>query len=158
MLADHERPLAERGRRAAPAMAKRLHDLEMVPDLVFCSDARRTLQTWELVDDAWTAAGSRAAVEVRPELYLASPRTMLDVVASAPEHVESVMIVAHNPGTHDLARRLCRLDEGEEAEALRTKFPTAAVAIVASDATSWSAFGSGRSQLVRFIRPRDLTP
>lgn len=47
--ADHERPLAPRGRRSAPAAGRRLREADCVPDLVVCSTARRTRQTWDLV-------------------------------------------------------------------------------------------------------------
>lgn len=138
-------------------MARQLLALEVVPEFVLCSDAVRTRQTWALIRDEWAAAGISPDAEIRPELYLASPRAMLDAVASSPDEVATVMVVAHNPGTHDLARRLSRFTDGDEVEALAAKFPTAAVAIIDSDAPSWTEFDAGRCTLERFIRPKDLT-
>ena len=43
-----ERPLAPRGCRDAPAAGRWLREADCVPDLVVCSTARRTRQTWEL--------------------------------------------------------------------------------------------------------------
>ena len=48
-LADSERPLNDRGRRDAPAMGRWLRDKGYVPDLVLCSTAQRTRDTWALV-------------------------------------------------------------------------------------------------------------
>ncbi len=47
-LPDHDRPLAGRGRGDAPAMGRWLRETGCVPDLVWCSTARRAAQTWQL--------------------------------------------------------------------------------------------------------------
>jgi len=41
-LPDHERPLAKRGRRDAPAAGSWLREADLRPDRVLCSTARRT--------------------------------------------------------------------------------------------------------------------
>src|ERR1035441_5301802 len=45
---DHDRPLAKRGLRDAPGAGRWLRQAGYVPDLVVCSTARRTSETWEL--------------------------------------------------------------------------------------------------------------
>jgi len=40
-LADHDRPLAGRGKRAAKAIARHMRAQELAPELVLCSSARR---------------------------------------------------------------------------------------------------------------------
>ena len=47
---DRDRPLTERGRRAAVAMRQAMHGLGLAPDLVLVSPARRTLQTLDLLE------------------------------------------------------------------------------------------------------------
>lgn len=47
-VADHERPLAPRGRRDAPAAGRALAESDCLPDLALCSTAVRARQTWEL--------------------------------------------------------------------------------------------------------------
>jgi len=44
-LADHDRPLAPRGRRATQAIAAHLDAAGIAPDLVLCSSARRARET-----------------------------------------------------------------------------------------------------------------
>ena len=44
-LADLDRPLAPRGRKAAPLIARHLRDRQLVPDLVLCSHAERVRET-----------------------------------------------------------------------------------------------------------------
>ncbi|HXT88463.1 MAG TPA: histidine phosphatase family protein, partial [Trebonia sp.] len=48
-VADHERPLAKRGRRDAPVVGRWLRTSGYLPDAVICSTAARARQTWELV-------------------------------------------------------------------------------------------------------------
>ena len=48
-LSDLERPLNRRGTNAAESMARRLLELEFIPDLVLVSPARRTQQTAEIL-------------------------------------------------------------------------------------------------------------
>src|SRR4029077_7649303 len=48
-VSDVDRPLSRRGTTAAEAVARRLLELELVPDLLIASPARRTQQTAEIV-------------------------------------------------------------------------------------------------------------
>lgn len=48
-LDDFDRPLNERGRRAAPIMGHMLASLKFAPDVVLCSPAKRTRETLEAV-------------------------------------------------------------------------------------------------------------
>jgi phosphohistidine phosphatase len=52
-LADRDRPLAGRGKRAAKAVAGHLEAEGIRPDLVLCSPARRTRETLERVKAAF---------------------------------------------------------------------------------------------------------
>jgi phosphohistidine phosphatase len=102
-VADHERPLAERGRREAPVAGRWLRDQVGRIDLTVCSSATRARQTWELV-----AAELDTAPEVRVEdrLYDASTRDLLAVARQLPPTAESVLFVGHNPGLEDLVGEL----------------------------------------------------
>src|SRR5690606_31579366 len=48
-VADHERPLARRGQRQGPEMARYMAAEGLIPDRAIVSTARRTQETWELV-------------------------------------------------------------------------------------------------------------
>ena len=48
-LADIDRPLAARGRKAAPQMGRELATRGWAPQTVLVSPARRARETWELV-------------------------------------------------------------------------------------------------------------
>ena len=73
-LADHDRPLAKRGRRAAERVGAYLRTSDLLPDLVLCSSARRTQETLELL-----ALGDRE-VRIEEGLYGAVEHELLDRV------------------------------------------------------------------------------
>jgi hypothetical protein len=72
-LADHDRPLAGRGKRAAKSIGGHMRAQELVPELVLCSTARRARETRERIEPAL----GRAPVRVERELYGASARELL---------------------------------------------------------------------------------
>ena len=149
-LADHDRPLAPRGIRAATRMREHLREEGIRPDLVLCSTAVRASQTLELVRPA--LAGAR--VEIEPALYAASAHAILDRLRALAEPVRSVMVVAHNPGLQDLAVHLAaggaRLDE------LIGKYPTCALATLVFPNDSWSSIDAGDAELAGYTVPREL--
>ena len=60
-LADFNRPLNERGRRAAPLIARYLAHCDLLPDLILCSAALRTRETLALMLPGLPAAPSCAS-------------------------------------------------------------------------------------------------
>jgi phosphohistidine phosphatase len=150
-LADHDRPLAPRGRRAAEVMAKHLGRKGISPELVLCSPSRRTRETLTRL-----APGLRktADVQIEPELYAASAAALLDVLHEVPDEVESVMLIGHNPGIQDLALSLA--PAGSESARVRSKFPTAALATLELNGR-WHELAPGSAELVSFVKPKELS-
>ena len=154
-LPDHDRPLSGRGRRAAPAMGDHLRDAGLVPDRVLCSSSRRTRGTWSGVSES-LGDGPDPDVLIVEDLYLASPRTMIDLVHELGGSAERLMVIAHNPGTHDLAVSLAAFGEDRLLDRLGRKFPTGAIAVLEFEGDAWSAVRPGAGRLVDFVRPKDL--
>src|SRR3954451_4780007 len=122
-LADHDRPLAPRGRQAARLMADHLRAEQIVPALVLCSPARRTQETLE----ALTAApGDDVPVRIEEDLYGASEEDLLEHLRALREDLDSAMLIGHNPGIQYLAVNLAA--GGEALDQLRQKYPTGALA------------------------------
>ncbi|SFL47524.1 SixA phosphatase family protein [Methylobacterium pseudosasicola] len=153
-VADHERPLNDRGRRAAPAVGAHLAEAGFRPDLALVSTATRTRETWEAV----SAALGAPEVRFHREIYEAPAERILGVIRGAPEAAETVIVVGHNPGLGDLATALAGEGPRKERTRLATEFPTAAYAVIAFDTDAWSAIGPGQGRLERFVRPRDIDP
>jgi phosphohistidine phosphatase len=149
-LADHDRPLAPRGQRAATTMAEHLRDEGIAPELVLCSSSRRTRQTLERIA---SALGDEAEVEFERELYAASAQELLDRLRDVDDDVESVMVIGHNPGIEQLALSLA--GEGAKLADMRRKFPTAALATLDVE-SGWSELQPGGATLADFVKPKQL--
>lgn len=152
-LADHERPLKKRGRKAAPRMARWLAAHGLTPDRVLCSSARRTRETLELMR---AATPELAEPEILPALYEAAPAALLDALRRQPEESGRVLLIAHQPGLGELLRLLARDVRRPEDRRAFEKFPTAAVAVLEADLAKWSGLGPGTAELAAFRAPRGL--
>ena len=150
-MRDFDRPLAPRGRRAAPRIATWLLRKDYVPDLVLCSAAKRAVETW---DRLRTALAHDAEVQLLHDLYAAQPARILDIVRGRGGDAESVLVIGHNPGMHELAHHVVHDGPAADLRRLRQKFPTAAAAVIDFDIDQWPDAQLGR--LTAFIRPKDL--
>ncbi|MFF7994928.1 SixA phosphatase family protein [Kitasatospora xanthocidica] len=148
---DHERPLAERGRKDAPVLGRWLAGAGLAPDLALVSTAARTRETWKLVA-AELATRPRALYEDR--LYDASLGELLAVLNEVSDEVQDVVVVGHNPGVHALADALAGEAEGDLlARMSRSGFPTAAAAVLTFQG-SWKSVEHGAARLTAFWAPR----
>lgn len=152
-VADQERPLAQRGRVAAPRMGAHMAQLGLTADRVLVSPARRTRETWELVCGQMPPV---ATVASEPRIYDASAARLLAVVREQPRQIHTLMLVGHNPGMEDLAATLIASGAALDLEKLKEKFPTGALAVIDLPVDDWSAAAPCSGRLDRFILPREL--
>jgi len=152
---DHERPLTNRGRRDAEAVGALLQARGLMPDVVVCSTATRTRETWDRA-----VRGGVLASEVRylEEIYQARMTELVRVVRGMPESASSVCVVGHAPGIPDLVEFLAaRVVGSPDWARLDRKFPTAGLAVL-SFAGTWAAAGQARAELISFDVPRGTVP
>jgi phosphohistidine phosphatase len=149
-LADHERPLAGRGRKAAKRMAEYMRAEGIVPALVLCSSARRACETLERL---LPGPNGDMEVEIEDDLYAAGAEELLARLRRVPADVPSVLLIGHNPGLEQLAASLARA--GERLPDLEAKYPTGALAVLAFEG-SWDGLRPGVAELTAFVQPRDL--
>src|SRR5947209_1237706 len=95
-LADHDRPLAPRGRRSAERIGTHLRADPNPIQLVLCSSARRARETLDLVAPA-------GEIQINRELYDASASGLLDRVRQLADELKVAMLIGHNPAIHELA-------------------------------------------------------
>lgn len=150
-LADHDRPLAPRGRRAAPLIADHMRRAGIAPDVVVCSTARRTRETLDLLGDAIPAD---CDVHIEAGLYGATADAVLARLRALPDSVGEAMVIGHNPGLQRLVWLLAR--SGPGLSQLLRKFPTAALATLEVPINRWQDAERQRARLTGFVRPRDL--
>jgi phosphohistidine phosphatase len=145
-LADRDRPLAPRGRRATKLMARHLRDEKISPSLVLCSPAQRTRETLEEV-------GPSGEVQIEDELYGASETELLERLREVPDTTESVMLIGHNPAIQELAVGLA--GAGDRRADVERKFPTGALATLTVP-DHWRELAPGSAELVAFVTPKEL--
>ena len=133
-LADHDRPLDERGLRDSPRVAKQILSRGWKPDHISVSSSLRTIQTLKNLGPEL----SEIPYSIEERLYHASPETLLSVAESIPENTTH-MIISHNPGCEMLLEKL-----SGELEIM----PTASAALMMER--------NGRWRLVDLIRPKNL--
>jgi phosphohistidine phosphatase len=152
-LDDHDRPLNDRGRLAAPLMGAWLAGRGWRPDHVLCSSSLRTRQTWAAAAGAFDAPPEPT---VEPELYHADPATMLARLRAAPADAATVAMIGHQPGIGAFARRLSDGDTPPRCARAFAKFPTAACAVIDFDAADWASVAFGTGRFHAFAAPREL--
>ncbi|HEX8922144.1 MAG TPA: histidine phosphatase family protein [Pyrinomonadaceae bacterium] len=143
-LPDFERPLNERGLRAAPLVGKFLRQQKIRPDLVICSPAKRTRETIALV---LKAAGIETEVRYDERIYEASVSRLREVISEIEDDKREVMLVGHNPGFENLLERLTGQQE---------RMPTAALARIILDSENWKEAAAKSGYLELFVKAKEL--
>jgi phosphohistidine phosphatase len=133
---DFSRGLTPRGRVQAAAQAQRLKEEGCDLQLALVSTALRAAETW----DACHLAFPDAQVQMMRQFYLAAPSIYLGAAKSVT--ASRVMIVAHDPGLHQLACSLMKGDTGQDRGQtdLREHLPTSGVAWFTADPSTSSGF------------------
>lgn len=149
VLDDHVRTLALQGRRQAGLVGAGLREAGLVPDVVLCSSAVRTRQTWDLVRGALGADAGR--VEVSDELYTAGAREVLELVRGVEPAARTVLVVGHEPTVSQAAALLAGPGSDETALLrVRTGVPTASYSVLETD-VPWSGLEPDGARLLRLV-------
>lgn len=147
-MKDHDRPLNARGKDAAKRMGAELKFRDYVPDAVFCSTAKRTRETLDLM---LPALGADLPATMEAELYLASPDLLLDHIRDADPKTNSIMLIAHNPGLEELIDVLAKRDA-----AVPDKFPAGALAVIDFEVDTWRGVKPHEGDITDLIFPKLL--
>jgi len=153
--ADPDRPLNDRGKRAAVAVGRYMASNGLVAQLVLCSSARRARDTWDLV------AGELAAIPaiiIAAEIYdFGDGKALMECLRHKTGTAQSVLLVGHNPSIGGLAQDLIGKGNAKLRERLDKKYPTAALAVIGFDLGNWGSLTPGSGTLLRFVRPADIS-
>jgi phosphohistidine phosphatase len=153
---DFDRPLNNKGKRAAAVMGRFIQRNGLTFDQILASPAVRVIETLENVEEA---SGLAMEPTWDRKIYLASSATLLDVLRGARPEAGHILMVGHNPGLEDLIFDLVPDDGISPARnEVETKYPTAALAEMTLAIDSWADISEKCGRLDRFTRPRDLDP
>jgi len=151
-LADHDRPLNDRGRDSLPKLQRALDGHGDTIDVVLCSSATRTLAT---LDGVRSALREDVEVVVDTELYGASVETWLEHCRGLDDEVGGALLVGHNPGLEDLIVELAGSGEAEALDQLAAKVPTGALACCSFEG-SWHQLAADSCHLDALLIPKRL--
>lgn len=134
-VADHDRPLNERGGRDAPRIGQWLagHVDPEASALAIVSTAARAQATWAAVEPSLSRWGITRRDESR--IYEAAVPELVGVIEEVDDEVSTLVLVGHNPGLLDLAGYSGQ--PGPEYAEATARFPTSAVAVLAT-AQPWA--------------------
>lgn len=143
-LEDFDRPLNERGKRDAPAMARRLLDKNINIDAIISSPAKRAAKTAKAFAESYDLKKSR--LQFKEELYMAGSAAFTAVIESADEKFESIAVFSHNPGITDFANELtnARIDN----------IPTCGVFAIKINTDTWKDFRNAPKEFWFFDYPK----
>ena len=146
---DFDRPLDERGRSEASQVGVGLAESGVQVDAVLCSSARRTVETWQGLCASWSPG---VEAELLRGLYLASADELLASLIPLDRALDSVLLVAHNPGIHELAVALAGEGDRDTYQRMRSAYPPGALSELQFDG-AWAELRAGVATLRRFDTP-----
>ena len=103
-IKDFDRPLNKRGKNDAPFMGEILKNLQVKPDAILSSSALRTTETALMVAESLQFAEKNIIFDKR--IYEASDKALIKIIKEIPPHINSLMLIGHNPALTALANSL----------------------------------------------------
>ena len=152
-LDDFNRPLNDRGWKAARRMGRELKARGIKIDLVLSSTAARARETIDGVQEKYDFD---APIEFDQGLYLASEAELLERVRALDDEVKSPLLIGHNPGLERLIAELTRHDKTGLRRRVEGKFPTGAFAVLELPAHHWREVEPGHGKVVELVLPKEL--
>lgn len=149
---DHSRPLNKRGRESARLIGDALPKAIGPLDLVLCSSALRTRETAEL---ALSRFDPQPRILYEDGLYLATEDALVQRLRQLDEAADTVMLIGHNPGLHELAVALAAPGSAGFSTLANGKFPTG-VRCRFVIATSWAEIDTTRHRLIDYVTVKSL--
>jgi len=152
-LADFDRPLAARGRRAATLIGEHIATHRLVPDRILCSAARRTRET---LMGVMPMISTDLEIRITRGLYEVGADAYIDTIGALGSNARTLMLIGHNPTMQDTAMELIGNGNPALREEIADKFPTAGLAVIDFDIRKWSELRPRSGRIVAFFRPREL--
>ena len=143
-LSDFDRPLNERGKKDAPAMAKKLRDRKIKIDAAISSPAKRAKQTAKHFIREFDLKKKNVVLESK--LYEAGEESFQEVVESLKNKWKSVALFSHNPGITSFAHSL--------TETKIDDMPTCSILAIKINTDKWKDFRSAKKEFIFFDYPK----
>ena len=102
-LADHERPLTNRGKEDASMIGKFLKKESLVPDLIISSTAKRANKTADIIAKK---SGYDKKIFKSVELYGGSSEAYTNIIREIADKNKTILLVGHNPVIEEVIERI----------------------------------------------------
>lgn len=145
LQSDFERPLNDRGEQDAPMMGERLKKMNIIPDLLIASTAKRAKQTAKKIAKA--IGYDEDKIQWEEKLYHCIPQVFEEVLYEIDDNVRSVFIVAHNPGITDFVDQL-------SPDFSLDSMPTCGIVGAKMQAAHWTDLNSAKWKVFLFEYPK----
>lgn len=151
---DYVRALTSAGKQHARQLGQHIHDLRLIPQSIYCSGARRALETADIVcEQLFIAPGQ---VVVREQLYLADTPVLLNLLQGLNQRISRVMLVGHNPALEELVAWLSQDTFESEQHSGKRLLPASLVVLEYNG--DWSALGAKSCCIRQIIHGKHLKP
>jgi phosphohistidine phosphatase len=147
---DCERPLTEAGRIEAARFGYFCLQAGLLPDEAIVSTALRTKETYAALTKSFP---KKPVVSFETALYNASCSNLQTLIRQTLTNIETLLVVAHNPGLAELAISLVEEDHTGAANLaiMRYHFPTPALAVINFENRHWNEISPGSGHLECFL-------
>ncbi len=149
---DYDRPINHRGQKNAKQVGLWMAANNFLPEKIVSSPANRARQTIELVCEQLNH--SQVKIDFDEDLYLASLDTLIESVQLYKNDINSLMLVAHNPGLDYLVNEL--LSKSKSADSRHIVMTTANLAIFEYEDNQFD-LEMDKGKLIEFIQPKKLS-
>lgn len=143
---DYQRPLTTpHGIQQAQSVALSLPPIT----LAICSAANRTRMTLDSIE---TTNGIVQQTKYSDDIYNGSAGDLLSAIQECGQE-ETLLIIAHNPGIHQLANVLASEDGSKDRELLRYDYAPATLSILECPIENWAEIKPSQNKLVDLVIP-----
>lgn len=144
-LADFDRPLNQRGHKAAPEMAERLLKRKIIPQHLVTSPALRALTTAKYFADV--LGFKKKEIEQNQAIYEASASTLLEVINNFDNRYDFIALFGHNPGLTNISIVLSNSDI--------YNIPTCGTVLIEFPFEDWKMISSGTGAQIFYDYPKN---
>ena len=145
---DHDRSLNKRGKKDAPKMGKVIKELDIVPDVIISSSAKRAMDTAKLIAEN---CKHKKNIEKNPLLYASTLENYIDVISMVSDYHQKVLVVGHNPIIEELVNKFINQME---------IIPTCTLVQLSLNIKSWKLLNGLNYKdvnLIRILRPKEMS-
>ncbi len=145
-VADHERPILEKGKRKSEKIAAALKQKGIQPDLIVSSTAKRAKETAAILANGLGYPIDKIRYE--KTIYHADIDDIFNELFSLDNSISTVMVVGHNPTLTDMVNHF--------SKTMIDNLPTSAVALITFKTDKWEETGLAKFKLKFILRPREV--